>query len=84
MSTRRWMRDLEIDAAPRDFPPAAPPSPRWRWVASRDTEFRHAFPLGPGWMRSACGTTRWTVLFDDEREKPRCPECITATAEAVA
>ena len=40
-----------------------------------------AFATGPGWMRSACGDVRWSVvLIRVRRDRPvrRCPGCVVA------
>ena len=40
-----------------------------------------AFPTGPGWMRSACGDVRWSVVLIRVRQRHRvrrCPGCVVA------
>ncbi len=46
-----------------------------------------AFATGPGWMRSACGDTRWSVVLIRVREGHRvrrCPGCVVALTTGVA
>lgn len=62
--TRSWMRSADPELYPRlveqgDATTAV--LPRWCWwLPDRATE-AHAFPVGAGWMRSACREQRWTV-----------------------
>jgi len=45
-----------------------------------------AFSNGPGWMRSACGDVRWSVVLIRVREGHRvrrCPSCVMALVTGI-
>lgn len=53
-----------------------PTTPAVDWKVLPGETTAHAFRDGPGWMRSACGDVRWTVLIQEPTDGSlRCGDC---------
>lgn len=55
-------------------------TPELTWYRLPGEPDAHAFVAGPGWMRSACQTVRWTaaLLPADPARRHCCPDCLAA------
>lgn len=80
MTTRRWMRDPDLFAG-RDRGVAVAERTHI-WFVPDGEAVAHAQPIGPGWMRSACRKTTWTVKSRSvTNADPRCDDCVRITRE---
>lgn len=56
------------------------------WYRGPGERVACAFASGPGWMRSACGDVRWSVVLIRVREGHRvrrCPACVMALVTGI-
>ena len=54
--------------------PSVPPQVTWR-IAPNEVG-SHAYSSGPGWTRSVCRLHHWSVVLVEDKDAPRCPECV--------